>query len=278
MRWIRRISGPVRAVLPRGAFLAGVLCAGSGTAVAQTGATTLGGLTDRADAVVVVRALRNHASDGMRTVRFRVTRTLLGATPPSFSLNEPEARACGRALHGVVPGGAHLAFVRRSEGADPVLVATGARSLPRLTPGLERHVTELVRTKGEGSARVEVLAGVLQADRSNRIAVDAVQDLAVHPDTLRLGPERRGKLRALCEEESTQPMLRYSLAQVLARFDGLADRAVLRRLADDKNGWTRFVGRTALERTSSTAAARGTVVTPPVKAPRFRSIRPRRRR
>ena len=273
-----RFTRPAPGFASKALLLAGLLCWGSATATAQTGATTLGALTDRADAIVVVRALRHHADEGTRSVRFRVARTLFGEAPRSFTLSEPKTRACGRALHGVLPGVAHLAFLRRPKDGDPVLVASGARALPRLAPGLEPHVADLIGSKEDGPARAELLADSIHTARSARVVSDAAQDLAVHPSTVRLGLEQRHELRKRCEHEDTAPMLRYALAQVLARFDGPSDRAVLRRLGGDEDAWKRFVGRTALELSPSKAAARGTAATPSEKAPTFRSIRPRRRR
>src|SRR5262245_17450364 len=133
---------------------------------AQQDATTLASLCDRADAVVVARPLAvGQVGDGTLRVRFGVVRTLLGAVGTGFTLPEPAGergeRACGRALHGLAPGAACVAFLRT--GAETRLCASSARALPALEPGLERAVAGLLEAR-DPDARRAVLTELLASD------------------------------------------------------------------------------------------------------------------
>ena len=156
----------------------------------QDEASTLARLTDRADAIAVVRALTLRDVNGpLLGVVFATQRVLHGEVPGTFELREPVQRGCGRALFGVLPGAAHLAFLRRHEGGWQ-LVHSGARALPALEPQLVPHVESLLRASDP--ARRARLLGAALASETPRIRTDAALALAHQPGLEGLAAELAG--------------------------------------------------------------------------------------
>ncbi|MBI5850055.1 MAG: hypothetical protein HZB39_03310 [Planctomycetes bacterium] len=172
-------------------------------AAAQRGATTLAALADRADAVVVVRVLFvDEREDTGRRVVFATTRTLAGEIPARFTLDEPGAAGCGRALFGLVPNAGCIAFLRR-DGDAWRLLATDTRALPTLEPGLVAHVTDLLGARDAAARRASLVAALAAA--SPRIRADAALALAVAPSTELLGVAERENVRVALARALDEP-------------------------------------------------------------------------
>lgn len=229
-------------------------------AAAQRGATTLAALADRADAVVVARVLFvDERDDAGRRVLFATTRALAGEVPPRFALDEPGAGGCGRALFGLVPNAGCVAFLRR-DGDTWRLLATDARALPALEPGLVTHLTDLLGACDAAARRACLVAGLSSA--SPRIRADAALALAVAPGT---------ELLSVAQRESVRGALSRALDG--RGEDQFALLVLGERLADPVLAVELAALRAALVRRPEPPPAPGT---PPALRP-FRAIDPTRR-
>ena len=169
--------------------------------LSQDQASTLARLTDRSDAVALVRVVSIRDQDSLHhRVLFATQALLKGALPPSFEIIEPAGRGCGRALAGLPLGVELVAFLVRQPGGLRLAVSS-ARSLAVGSPRLVTHVQDLVRTGVRG--RVTLLAGALSSG-DERVRRDAALTL---PTLARL------------EEADDR-----ARAQILAALPGLLDQ------------------------------------------------------
>ncbi|MGA1522862.1 MAG: hypothetical protein ACO4CZ_02720 [Planctomycetota bacterium] len=150
-------------------------------ASAQDAASTRGGLLQRADATAQVRFVGSTYEGELRAARFVTLRTIRGSAPSDpFTLTEPDGRACGRALAGLIPGASYVVFLDiRGDHHDPCLASSSSRALPLATPGLLQHVLELADTPE--TAWTETFAAALDSI-DPRVRADAALDLARRPD------------------------------------------------------------------------------------------------
>ncbi len=145
------------------------------TPAAQDEATTLARLADRAAHIVVGRVVASIPDGhGDRVVTFRTLELLRGDVGAQWTLREPDGDACGRALRGLLPGAACIAFLDAAEPA--ALVVPGPRAIPLLDPELRAQLRTLLATPDE-AARLGLFAAALQSG-SARVRADAAESLA----------------------------------------------------------------------------------------------------
>lgn len=144
---------------------------------AQHQATTLASLLDRATVVAQVRVLAVDERDPLlRRVVLRGQHAIAGPLPAIVELVEPAGGpSCGRALNGLVPGQSLVAFLA-AQGDAMRLVASGARGLVRVEPGLVAHLAALAAARGD-RARLDLLVAALDSPCA-RVADDAAHTLA----------------------------------------------------------------------------------------------------
>lgn len=162
---------------------------------AQQGATSLSALLQRADATVQVRVLSvRTVSSATRTAVLRHERTIDGVGPTgTFSISEPAPRACGRALHGLLPGTSCVAFLRRAANGEFELVGGGARALVQIQPGLVDHLAQLAAAPTGGDEGLHALVAGLDS-ASPRVRRDAALALPYQPRLHTLTGSRRARV------------------------------------------------------------------------------------
>ena len=77
----------------------------------QSAATTLAELAQRADAIALTQVLAIRTDAETCAVQLAVRDWLVGDGPATLELREPARRACGRALHGLLPGAGYVVFL-----------------------------------------------------------------------------------------------------------------------------------------------------------------------
>jgi hypothetical protein len=207
-------------------------------AVAQDAASTLGVLLGRAEATVHARFLGATFEETHRSARFTTVQTVAGdPTAQHFTLTEPDGRACGRALTGLVPGATYVAFLATDPEDDhPRLVSTGSRALALATPGLLTHVRALASApSGDWTA---ILAGAL-SNIDPRVRTDAALDLARRAD-LETAPTVIGTsiLHALTQGLQDESAPHSALIQAALRSRPAGSSAVLvQQFVDARMPW-----------------------------------------
>ncbi len=184
---------------------------------AQDQASTLDALSRHAACIAQVRVVAITRDDrGETRVTLQSLRTLKGDDPARFVLHEPGARACGRALYGLLPGSTLLVFL--DQGATgPELTISNARSLVALEPELVDHLLRLLATRTDNE-RVSILAAGL-GSRSLRVREDSALALPLQA-ALPLADERaRAQIAAALRGSlDRQDRRLYSLMQVATRL------------------------------------------------------------
>ena len=207
------------------AALAALFAAIANLTPAQKAGTTLVGLADRADTVVVARVVRASDPDPMtRAWTFVRQETLRGSAPAAFELREPSGRACGRALQGLLPGQRLLLFLSTNGGATGSLdlVARSSRTAPLASQATVGHVRALLRTT-DPHGRARLLVGALTHPEP-RIAEDAALALPTLAGLDRLTAAERAPIVSA---------LRNAAANEAATLPSLARTAQRLRLDDD---------------------------------------------
>lgn len=205
---------------------------------AQSGATSIPALVDRSDTIVVARPLGSEVINGRKRWHFVVSRTLSGTSPRRFTLEEPEGRACGRALSGLLPGLHHIAFLRSRGEGDPKLVISGAAALPKLSPALEEFVQDLLATEANSVERVQLLADAIRPASASdpmqeHVDASALSALSIHPRLVALDGERWSQLRSRARTVSeARPDVMPSVARLLLREGSIQSLSVLAEFAE----------------------------------------------
>lgn len=233
---------------PSRLYAGAALAVAIGPLGAQDAATTLGGLLQRADAVVHARYLGSTHDGERRAARFTTLRTLAGApSSDAFTLTEPDGRACGRALAGLIPGAAYVAFLDRRDPTAPRLASSGSRAMPVATPELVRHLLLLVETPA--TDWTQHFTAALRAN-DPRVRTDAALDLARRPDLERTPPiGRAAVLDALTRglEDETAPLTALVQATARCQPNGSAD-VLVRHFVSATTPWLDACVLAALER------------------------------
>lgn len=234
--------------IPRSLHAAAAVALTLGSVRTQDAATTLGALLQRADAVVHARYLGSTHEGEQRAARFATLRSITGSpTSEAFTLTEPDGRACGRALAGLIPGAAYVAFLDLRTPSAPRLASSGSRALPLATPELIRHLQLLVESPG-GSWTQHLTAALAALDP--RVRTDAALDLARRPDLEQLPPPARtAVLDALTRglEDETAPLTALVQATARCRPEGAAD-VLVRQFVSASTPWLDACVLAALER------------------------------
>ena len=234
--------------VPRSLHAGAALALAIGPIGAQDAATTLGALLQRADAVVHARYLGSTHVGERRAARFATLRTLAGSTnSEAFTPTEPDGRACGRALAGLIPGAAYVAFLDQRTPTAPRLASSGSRALPLATPELVRHLQLLIESPAEDWTRH--FAASLEA-QDPRVRTDAALDLARRPDVERLpSTGRTAVLDALTRglEDETAPLTALVQATARCRPEGSAN-VLVRHFVTATTPWLDACVLAALER------------------------------
>lgn len=158
-------------------------------AAAQTAASTLAALAERAGIVVVARVLHvDERGEAGRRVVFATLERLRGDAGERFALEEPGATGCGRALAGLAPGAGYLLFLRR-DGERILPLVLDSRAIVRLEPALRTHVAALLGAADERQ-RCELLAAALSSP-SARVRRDAIEALSRHRGAASIGTTAR---------------------------------------------------------------------------------------
>jgi hypothetical protein len=203
----------------------------------QDAASTLGSLVQEAHAVVQARFLGTTHEGQRRAARFATTHELAGERiGPSFTLTEPDGRACGRALGGLIPGASYVAFLWRDESGTTRLASSGSRALPLATPDLLTHVRARSATpRADWTAKLVAALDVSDP----RVRTDAALDLARRPDLERLTlTHRNAILDALAEGLEDEAAPHTALIQAAARSRPEGSAAVLvRQFVDGRTPW-----------------------------------------
>lgn len=164
-----------------------------GTLPAQTGASSLSALVERAD--VVVQAHTSGVPSGNAAVhvfQFHTELNLKGTAAPVFQVAEPAGRCCGRALAGLAPG-SYVLFLVSSNGAWKLAVS-GARSVVAADQHLVQHLEDLIAA-GDPVDRVSVIASALTSS-SSRVREDAALALPYMRDLQAAGADARAAIAA----------------------------------------------------------------------------------
>lgn len=168
------------------------LCLSPLAATGQDQASTLARLSDRSSIIAHVQVVAINRDDrGQTQVVLRRVEDLKGKSPAIINLTEPGARACGRALWGLIPGAGHVAFLDAGAG-KPSLSVSSARSLPALEPDLLTHLKALI-TADSSAARVGLLAEGLFSS-SARVREDSALGLPLEPELWRADARARARI------------------------------------------------------------------------------------
>lgn len=203
----------------------------------QDAASTIGRLVQGADAVVHARFLGSTHEGERRAARFAVRDALAGAPiGSSFTLTEPDGRACGRALAGLIPGASYVAFLAVDGPRAVRLASSGSRALPLATADLLTHVRTLSVTPQEDWTTAMI--GALEAT-DPRVRADAALDLARRPDLESVDPKGRSAiLGALTHglEDEAAPHTALIQAAARSRPDGTA-QVLVQQFVDARAPW-----------------------------------------
>jgi hypothetical protein len=160
-------------------------------APAQATASTLLRLS-HASTIAEVKVLAVQVDHQVRQVVFKTLHALKGSPPRTFTLQEADARMCGSALHGLVPGIGLLAFL--DHGAQGTKLALPSpRALAPLNPEIRAHVLALLKV-GTGSP-VQLLTKALSA-HDPRVRQDAAYALPLLRDLPQADPADRTRILA----------------------------------------------------------------------------------
>jgi hypothetical protein len=195
-------------------------------AAAQTAASTLAALAERAGIVVVARVLHvDERGEAGRRVVFATLERLRGDAGERFALEEPGATGCGRALAGLAPGAGYLLFLRR-DGERILPLVLDSRAIVRLEPALRTHVAALLGAADERQ-RCELLAAALSSP-SARVRRDAIEALSRHRGAASIGTTARRLVAAAFDERLDAPELDVRLAAAALDLPHPGLRAALR--------------------------------------------------